>query len=144
MFQKPSELNKLVNKSKRKCSFSSCDTHTPYHFLMNITGTCCTRLSWACRGCCPWASGSPWDHFKSIYIWKIVYKHAPCKIFNINSTCSTPYGWACRGRGRPRSPWDPYRSFSFQKSFMKLVSNVNFWSRIAYLSCTWRLTLRAL
>ena len=50
---------------------------------------------------------------------------------NINGTCCTPHGWACRGSwGCPRdlrSPWDPSRSFSFRKSFMKHVSNVHFY-----------------
>ena len=49
---------------------------------------------------------------------------------NINGTCCTPHGWACQGRwGCPRalrSPWDPSRSFSLQKSIMKHVSNVHF------------------
>ena len=31
----------------------------------------------------------------------------------------------------------------FSMSFMKHISNVNFWPRIAYLFCTWRSTLRA-
>ena len=56
---------------------------------------------------------------------------------NINGTCWTPHGWACRGRwGCPRalrSPWDPSRSFSFQKSFMKHVSNVHFYEYKWYL-----------
>ena len=55
----------------------------------------------------------------------------------INGTCCTPYGLACRGRwGCPRalgSPWDLSRSFSFQISFMKHVSNVHFYQYKWYL-----------
>ena len=46
-------------------------------------------------------------------------------------------GWPCRSRwGRSRalrSPWDPSRSFSLRKSFMKHVSNVHFYEYKWYL-----------
>ena len=58
-------------------------------------------------------------------------------LLNITVTCSTPHGWACRGRwGCPRalrSPWDPSRSFSLRKSFMKHVSNDHFYENRWYL-----------
>ena len=48
---------------------------------------------------------SRWDFLKSICLWKIEYKHAPCHFFmNINGTCCTRLSWAFRGRwGCPRA-----------------------------------------
>ena len=60
--------------------------HVPCQIFMNITGTC-----WNCNGWGGWqgrwgclrAYWSPWNHFKSICIREIVYKHkhAPCQFW---------------------------------------------------------------
>ena len=56
---------------------------------------------------------------------------------NIIGTCCTPHGWAFRGRwGCPRalrSPGDPSMTFCFRKSFMKHISNVQFYEYKWYL-----------
>ena len=51
---------------------------------MDTTVTSCTRHSWAYRGrwWCRKASWSPCDHFKTIYLWKIVQKkYMICQFF---------------------------------------------------------------
>ena len=62
----------------------------------------------------------------SYRVIKLLYKHRTCQLLmNITGTCCTRQGWACQGRWgcqrALRSPLDPSRSFSFQKSFMKHI-----------------------
>ena len=55
---------------KSICLWKMAYKHVSCQFLMNITGTCCTRHCWACWGRwgCPRASWAPWDQFNSIYL----------------------------------------------------------------------------
>ena len=54
---------------KSICLWKMAYKHVSCQFLMNITGTCCTRLTWACRDRwgCPRAPWSPLDQFELIY-----------------------------------------------------------------------------
>ena len=69
------------DRFKSICLWKILYKHVQCQFLINITGTCCTRHSGVCRGRweCPRTSWSPWNHLKSIYLYlKKIYEHAPC------------------------------------------------------------------
>ena len=94
---KQSQCDTGWSRSSRTPSATSSSSS----ILMNITGTCCTRLGWACRGRwgCPRALRSPWNPSRS-FSFQISFMNMfqMFNFMNINGTCCTPHGWACRGR----------------------------------------------